>query len=79
MLIQIYGPGCSNCRRLEELARKAAAELRISAEFVKVATINEFIAAGILRTPGLGINGKVVSQGRLLRLEEIKKLLQAAQ
>ena len=79
MLIQIYGPGCNNCMRLEEQARRAATELGIEAEFVKVKTINEFIAAGILRTPGLGINGKVVSQGRLPSLDEIKKLLQTAQ
>ena len=75
MTIQIYGTGCPNCKKLEQLARNAVDELGIKAEFEKVKEINDIVAAGIMRTPGLGINGKVVSQGRVPNIEEIKKIL----
>ena len=75
MTIQIYGTGCPNCKKLEQLARNAVDELGIKAEFEKVKEINDIVAAGIMRTPGLGINGKVVSQGRVPNIEEIKKML----
>ena len=75
MTIQIYGTGCPNCKKLEQLARDAVDELGINAEFEKVKEINDIVAAGIMRTPGLGINGKVVSQGRVPNIEEIKKML----
>jgi len=74
--IQIYGTGCANCTKLEEFARQAASELRLNAEMVKVKEIKDIVAAGILRTPALGIDGQVVSQGRVLAVEQIKSLLQ---
>ena len=76
MKIQVFGPGCMNCQKLEQLAKTAVAELNLDAQIEKVSAINDIVAAGIMRTPGLGINGKVVSQGRVPKLEEIKKLLQ---
>jgi len=76
MKIQVYGPGCMNCQKLEQLTKTAVAELNVNAQIEKVSAINDIVAAGIMRTPGLSINGKVVSQGRVPKLEEIKKLLQ---
>jgi small redox-active disulfide protein 2 len=63
--IKILGPGCANCRRMEEVARKAAADLGVEAEFVKVTDTNDILAYDILSTPGLVINEKVVCSGRI--------------
>jgi small redox-active disulfide protein 2 len=76
MKIQIFGPGCTNCKTLEQRARRAAEELGMTVEFEKVTDILAIAESGILRTPGLGIDGKVVSQGRVNSVEEIKTMLQ---
>lgn len=76
MKIQIFGPGCMNCKSLEQRARQAATELGIPAEFEKVTDYLQIAESGILRTPGLAINGQIVSQGRVNSVEEIKTILQ---
>lgn len=65
LTVKILGPGCANCKRLEEIARKAASDAKIEAEFVKVTGYNEILAYNILSTPGLVIDGKVVSSGKI--------------
>ena len=65
LTIKILGPGCANCKRLEEIARKCAADLGVEAEFVKVSDYKDILAYDILSTPGLVINEKVVSSGRI--------------
>jgi small redox-active disulfide protein 2 len=76
MLIQVYGPGCANCKRLEETAQKAVVEMNLAAQVLKVQDLNDMVAAGVMRTPALAIDGQVVSQGRLLSVEQVKNLLQ---
>lgn len=63
--IKILGGGCANCKRLEQMARKVAADLGIEAEFEKVTDFKEIMKYSILSTPGLVVNGKVVSSGRI--------------
>ena len=63
--VKILGPGCANCKRLEEIARKAAGDAKIEAEFVKVTDYSEILAYNVLTTPGLVINEKLVSSGRI--------------
>lgn len=65
LTIKVLGPGCANCRRLEEIARKAAAEAGIEAQIVKVTDTNGILAYDVLATPGLVINEKLVSSGRI--------------
>lgn len=63
--IKVLGPGCANCKKLEEVARTAAGLAQVEAEILKVTDMQEIIAAGVLKTPGLIINGKLVSSGRI--------------
>ncbi len=63
--IKVLGPGCANCKKLEEVAHTAAGLAQVEAEIVKVTDMQEIIAAGVLKTPGLMINAKLVSSGRI--------------
>ncbi len=69
--IKILGSGCANCKRLEALTRKVAANLGMEAEFEKVTDMTEIMKWPILSTPGLVVNGKVVSSGRIPSETEI--------
>ena len=78
MKVQIYGSGCDKCRKLAANAETAARELGIEIELEKVSDINAITDAGVMMTPALAINGKVVSSGKVLSPEEIGKRLTAA-
>lgn len=75
MIIKVLGSGCANCVKLEENARLAAKDLGIEAEFVKVKDMEGIASYGIMRTPGLVVDEKVVSYGKVLTSEQIKPLL----
>ena len=75
-ILQVLGPGCNNCKRLAENAEAAAKELGIEYTLEKVTDIQAIAAAGILRTPGLLVDGNVKMTGRVPSVEEIKALLQ---
>jgi small redox-active disulfide protein 2 len=64
IIIKVLGPGCSNCKKLEEVSRTAAGLAQVEAEIIKVTDMQEIIAAGVIKTPGLMINGKLLSSGR---------------
>ena len=69
--IEVLGPGCSNCVRLEANVREAVATAGTEAEVVKVTDYGEIMAYGIMSTPGLVIDGKVVSYGRVPSADDI--------
>lgn len=74
--IQVLGPGCPNCRRLEENTRKAVEELGIECEIEKVSDINQIAAMGVLRTPALVVDDNLKLSGKVPNIEELKNLLQ---
>lgn len=76
MNIQIFGPGCPRCIELEKRVIDTLAELGIAANVEKVTDIKKFAMMGVFMTPGLVINGKVVSQGKVLAKEELKKIFE---
>ena len=63
--IKVLGPGCANCKRLEQIAQKTVNNLAIEAKIEKVTNYQEIIELGVMATPGLIINGEVVSSGRI--------------
>ncbi len=75
MEIKVLGTGCSRCRALEKTVVNSLAELDITADVSKVEDIMEIMEYGILRTPALVINGKVVLSGYVPDANEIKKLI----
>ncbi len=63
--IEVLGPGCNNCIRLEKNAREAVVMAGVEAEVVHVTDPREIVAHGILSTPGLIIDGRIRSYGRI--------------
>lgn len=76
MKIQILGTGCSKCKMLSANAERAIQELGLRAEIEKVTEIQDIMKFQILMTPGLAIDGKVRSAGRVPSADEIKTMLQ---
>ncbi len=75
MRIEVLGPGCQRCNTLEENVRTAVREMGIEAEIAKVSDINEIASRGILMTPGLAVDGQTVVTGRLLSVNQVKRML----
>ncbi|WP_299753391.1 thioredoxin family protein [uncultured Boseongicola sp.] len=75
MIIKILGSGCKKCVALGENAKAAAAAAGKAAEIVKVTDIVQIAAYGLMSTPGLVIDEKLVSGGKVLTVQEIEKLL----
>lgn len=75
MIIKILGSGCKKCVTLGENALAAAKAAGLSAEIVKVTDFAEIAGYGVMSTPGLVIDEKVVSVGKVLSAEDIGKLL----
>jgi small redox-active disulfide protein 2 len=78
MEIKVLGPGCANCKRLYAEAEKAVAQSGQPATIVKVEAMDDIVAHGILRTPGLVIDGKVVASGRVPGAAEIVTMIATA-
>ncbi len=75
MKIEVLGTGCPKCQLLEKNVRTAVEEMGIEAEVVKVSEIREIAARGVLMTPGLVVDGKIISSGHLLSVIQIEKRL----
>ena len=63
--IKVVGSGCPNCQKLEELCREVINENNIDAEIEKITDVNQFADLGIFMTPGLLLNDKVMSSGKI--------------
>ena len=73
--VKILGTGCANCKKLEAVARQAIAEAGASAEVVKVTDMKDILAYDLMATPGLVVNERLVSSGRIPTVAEIRQWL----
>ena len=76
MKIKILGTGCSSCIRLENNVKQVLKENEINADVEKVTDIPEIVSYGVMSIPALVIDEKVISYGKVLPPEEIKRLLE---
>ncbi len=75
MKIEVLGPGCPKCNMTYDNVNKALKELNKEAEVIKITDINEMIDKGMLQSPGLTIDGKLVMQGKIPTVEQVKILI----
>ena len=77
MEIKVLGPGCKNCVTLDKIAHEVIAEMGISATFEKVEDYAAIASFGVMSTPALVVNGKVVLSGRVPTPRHIKEMIEA--
>ncbi len=77
LTVKILGSGCANCRKLEAVAREAASQAQVQAEFIKVTDMQAILAYDLLSTPGLVVNERLVSSGRIPTVAEVRQWLTA--
>lgn len=75
MVIKILGTGCSKCEKLEKNMKEVLEELGIDATLEKVEELKEIVRYGVMTTPALVIDDKLVSVGKVLSTIDLKKLL----
>jgi len=75
MDIKVLGTGCPKCKNLEKITHEAVAKAGISAQVSKVEDIMDIMSYGVMATPALVIDGKVVVKGRVPSVDEIVKLI----
>lgn len=75
MNIKVYGMGCKNCETVLENVKQVVAEKNLDATIDYITELQEILAAGIMATPALEVDGKVVSKGKVLKTAEIAKFL----
>jgi small redox-active disulfide protein 2 len=73
MRIEILGMGCPKCKKLAENATKAVHEAGAKVEVVKVEDMDKIVAYGVMMTPALVLDGKIMSSGKIASVDEIKK------
>ncbi len=74
--VKVLGSGCAKCNALEQATREALAELGMETTIDHVTDFTQIAAYGVMTTPALVVDGKVVSYGKVLKKDEAKALLQ---
>lgn len=76
MIIKVLGPGCANCKNLERVTREAVAALGIDATIEKVEDYPTIVGYGVMSTPALVVDERVVVSGRVPRAAEVRAMLE---
>jgi small redox-active disulfide protein 2 len=69
--VKVLGPGCANCKRLEERVRKVVGERGLTAEVEKVTDYGQMMRWNLMKTPGLVVDDVLVASGRIPNEDEI--------
>ncbi len=75
MEIKVLGTGCAKCKTLEKHTKEAVEQLELDADVIKVEDIAEIMQLGVMTTPALLIDGKVVVKGKVPSVKDITELL----
>ncbi|MFU8858258.1 MAG: thioredoxin family protein [Deferrisomatales bacterium] len=75
MKIEVLGTGCPKCQKLYEAAKEAVSRTGADAQVSKVEDLGEIMKRGIMVTPALAVDGQIKSAGKVLKVEEIAKML----
>lgn len=75
MEIKVLGPGCPKCKTLEQATRNAVSELGVEANISKVEDIVQIMNYGVMRTPALVIDEKVIFSGKVPSVSELKEII----
>ena len=78
LTIKVLGSGCANCKRVEQIVHKVVDEMTLQAEVIKVTEYPEIMKYNVMSTPGLVINEKIVSTGRIPTPAEVTAWLSNA-
>ena len=78
MKIEVLGTGCAKCNKLEEMVRSAVGRAGVACEIEHVWDINAIVQRGVLSTPALAVDGKVVMSGRMPSEAELTDLITSA-
>ncbi len=78
LTIKVLGSGCANCKRVEQIVHKVVDEMTLQAEIIKVTEYPEIMKYNVMSTPGLVINEKIVSTGRIPTPAEVTAWLTSA-
>lgn len=77
MIIKILGTGCPKCEKIEKNLEKVLKELDLNARVESVGKLKEIVKYGVMTTPALVVDEKVVSVGKALSIKDLKKILKA--
>jgi small redox-active disulfide protein 2 len=75
--ITVYGPGCMKCQKAEEIVRQAVEAAGIEATVVKVTDMQAMVAAGVMATPAVAVDGVVKLSGRIPKVDEVRAWIAA--
>ena len=75
--VRIYGPGCKRCEATEAMVRETGARLRVALDVEKVTDAKSIAMAGVMSTPGIAIDGKLVHAGGLPDASRLEQWLSA--
>jgi small redox-active disulfide protein 2 len=75
MVFKILGKGCSNCKNLEKITLRAVTEMGLNASVIKEEDFRKIVSYGVMRTPALVLDEKVILYGEIPSLNELKELI----
>jgi small redox-active disulfide protein 2 len=73
--IEVLGPGCTRCKETYRVVKHVVEQAGLPVEVIKDESIERMVSLGLMATPGIAIDGKVVLSGRIPKAEEVRQLL----